>query len=160
MCQWPNLECAINFSYDPRQINMDYSICQVLKQFRDHNKVLIIYDICCQWLTHFCECVSKSDSLEMSDSLEISGAVGKWHLAAHIASCFPKFMLNFIPGAAQVDGEIMELLWSGLNQIAGLAQAMLVANHQETIDDYMNDNNWQKIVCLGKCSNKVHQYGN
>ena len=78
----------------------------------------------------------------MSDSLEITGAVGKWHLAAHIASCFPKFMLNFIQGAAQVDGEIMETLWSNLDQITGLAQAMLIANHQETIDDYMNDNNW------------------
>ena len=44
----------------------------------------------------------------------------------------------------------METLWSRLDEIAGLAQAMLVANHQETIDGYMNDSNWRKIVCLGK----------
>ena len=27
---------------------------------------------------------------------------------------------------------------------------MSVTNHQETIDDYMNDSNWRKIVCLGR----------
>ena len=27
---------------------------------------------------------------------------------------------------------------------------MSVANHQETIDDYMNDSNWRKIVHLGE----------
>ena len=129
---------------------MDYSICQALRPFEDHNQVLIIYDICCQWLTHFRERVSESDFLEISDSLKITGAVGKWHLAAHIASCFPKWTLNFIQGAAQVDGEIMETLWSRLDEIAGLAQAMSVANHQETIDDYMNDSNWRKIVHLGE----------
>ena len=109
---------------------MDYSICQALRPFEGHNQVLIIYDICCQWLIHFHECVSESDFLEISDSLKITGAVGMWHLAAHIASCFPKWTLNFIQGAAQVDGEIMETLWSRLDEIAGLAQAMSVANHQ------------------------------
>ena len=91
---------------------MDYSICQALRPFEGHNQVLIIYDICCQWLIHFRECVLESDFLEILDSLKITGAVGKWHLAAHIASCFPKWTLNFIQGAAQVDGEIMETLWS------------------------------------------------
>jgi hypothetical protein len=82
---------------------MDYSICQVLKRFPHHVQALIVYDICCQW------------SMELYDSLEIIGAVGKWHLAAHILECFPKFSLNFVEGSGEVDGEILETLWSGLD---------------------------------------------
>ena len=128
---------------------MDYSICQALKQFPRHDEALIIYDICCQWLIHFRERVSESDYLDLSDSLEITGAVGKWHLAAHIAECFPKFTLNFVEGAGQVEGKILETLWSGMDEIAGLAQAMSIVHHQEVIDEYMNDSNWRKLLRTG-----------
>ena len=82
------------------------------------------------------------------DSLKIISAVGKWNLAAHIPACFPKFTLNFIEGASQVDGEVLETLWSGLEEVAGLAQAMSWVHHQDTINDYMSDSNWQKIDTL------------
>jgi hypothetical protein len=93
--------------------------------------------------------VSESEFLELWDSLEITGAVGKWHLATHIAECFPKFTLNFVEGAGQVEGEILETLWSGLDEITGLAQAMSIAHHQEVIDEYMNDSNWRKLLRSG-----------
>ena len=64
-----------------------------------------------------------------------------WEVA-HIPDCFPKYSLNFIDGAGQVEGEILEALWSHLDEVAGLAQAMSIAHHQETVDEYMNDNNW------------------
>ena len=131
---------------------MDYSICQVLQQFSNHNQALIIYDICCQWIMHFREQVSTLEWLKMSDLLDIIGVVGKWHLAAHIPSCFLKFTLNFVEGATQVDGEIMETLWSGLDEVAGLSQAMSLAHYQETIDEYMNDSNWRKIVRIDQCT--------
>ena len=84
---------------------MDYAICQALKRFPRHIQALIIYDICCQWIIHFQKQVSESEFLELWDSLEITGAIGKWHLAAHIAECFPNFTLNFVEGAGQVEGE-------------------------------------------------------
>ena len=52
-------------------------------------------------------------------------------------------------GARQVEGEILETLWSRMDEVAGLAQSMSAAHHQETIDEYMNDNNWRKIVRMG-----------
>lgn len=133
-----------------RQINIDYSICQALQRFPGHVRAMIIYDICCQWSIHFQQRVSQSDFLQLWDSLKITCAVGKWHLAAHIPECFPKFTLNFIDGAGQVDGEILETLWSDMDEVAGLAQAMSVAHHQETVDAYMNDNNWQKLLRIGR----------
>jgi len=83
------------------------------------------------------------------ESMDITGAVGKWHLAAHIPECFSKFSLNFVEGAGQVEGEILETLWSGLDEVSGLAQSMSIAHHQEVIDAYMNDSNWRKIVRTG-----------
>ena len=134
-----------------RQINMDYSICQALKQFPGYDKALIIYDICCQWIIHFQCHVVKTTTLELADSLEIMGAIGKWHLAAHIPLCFPMYTLNFIEGASQVDGKILETLWSGLDEITGLAQAMSASHHQETVNKYMNDSNWHEAVCIDSC---------
>ena len=82
--------------------------------------------------------------------MEITGTVGKWHLTAHIPECFLKFTLNFVEGASQVEGEILETLWSGMDEVAGLAQAMSIAHHQEVVDEYMNDSNWRKIVRIGR----------
>src|SRR5882762_10101197 len=61
-----------------------------------------------------------------------------------------RFTINFIEGAGEVDGEILETLWSNMDEVSGLAQAMLVAHHQEVIDDNMNDSNWHKIIRIGK----------
>ena len=140
-----------------RQVNIDYSIFQALKRFPHHVRALIIYDICCQWSIHFRQRVSESKFLELFDSLEIIGAVGKWHLAAHIPECFPKFTLNFIDGVAQVDGEILETLWSGMDEVAGMTQAMSIAHRQEVLDDKMNDSNWRKIIRIGSSAHTIHR---
>ena len=86
----------------------------------------------------------------MWKSLEITLTFGKWHLAAHVTACFHKFSLNFIEGAAQVEGEIMETLWSVLDEVTGLTQGMSLAHRQEVLDDYMNDSNWRKILRIGR----------
>ena len=122
-------------------MNIDYSICHALKRFPGQHQALIIYDICCQWIIHFRKRVSQSEFLELADSMDITGAVGKWHLAAHIPECFPKFSLNFVEGTGQVEGEILETLWSRMDEVAGLTQSMSIAHHQETVDENMNDNN-------------------
>jgi hypothetical protein len=122
----------------------------VLKRFPRCQAALIIYDICCQWYKHFRERISESEWLEMWENIVITPAVGKWHLAAHVRECFSRFSLNFIEGSAQVDGEILETLWSGLDLVAGITQAMSVAHRQEVLDDYMNDSNWKKLCRICK----------
>ena len=127
---------------------MDYAIYEALKHFPGRRAVLIIYNICCQWFTNFQKQISESEWLEMWDNIEITVAVGKWHLAAHIRECFVKFYLNFIEGSAEVEGEIMETLWSGLDLVAGITQGMTIAHRQEVLDDYINDSNWKKLLNL------------
>ena len=129
-----------------RQLNMDYLICNALNRFSPHSRALIIYDICCQWSINFRSRVTTSDFLELWELLHITPAVGKWHLAAHIKECFHKFSLNFVEGAGEVDGEILETLWAVLDDVAGITQNMLEAHRQEVLNDYMNDSNWKKMV--------------
>jgi len=59
---------------------------------------------------------------------------------------FSKVFTQFCGGCWQVDNEILETLWSGMDEIEGLTQAMSISQCQEVQDDYMNDRNWQKII--------------
>jgi hypothetical protein len=93
--------------------------------------------------------MSKYKFLSLSEDIEITPAVGKFHLGAHIKECFHKFSLNFIKGSGQLDGEIMETLWSVLDKIAGMTRSMSKYHRQEVLDNYMNDSKWKKIVRTG-----------
>jgi hypothetical protein len=112
--------------------------------------VLLIYDICCQWCRNFLRRVANSPFLSLPDSMKIIPAVGKFHLGAHIRSCFPLFSLNFVHGAGQQDGEILETLWSNLNKVSSSIRAMSKAHRHEVLDDYMRDSNWKKLVGIGE----------
>ena len=37
-----------------------------------------------------------------------------------------------------------------MDEVVGLAQAMLIVNHQQTVNEHMNDNNWQKIIQISR----------
>jgi len=84
--------------------------------------------------------------------MKIISAVGKFHLGAHVRSCFPQFSLNFVLGAGQQDGEILETLWSSLNKVSSSIRAMSKAHHHEVLDDFMRDSNWKKMVGIGEHS--------
>ncbi|KAI6105234.1 hypothetical protein EDD16DRAFT_1524338 [Pisolithus croceorrhizus] len=100
----------------------------------------------CQWSVNFRGRVKNSPSLLLPPALEIVPAVGKFHLAAHKLSCFPRYSLNFIKGAGHFDGEILETLWAPFNKISPTARSMTQAHRQEVYDDHMRDSNWKKLV--------------
>lgn len=134
-------------------MNIDYSICHALSyNSAGLKEALIEYDIACQWSLHFAERVEASQSLSLPPDLSWMAAVGKFHLAAHIVECFHKFSLNFVPGAGQQDGEILETLWSLLNKAAASIRAMSKAHRQEMLDDLMRDSNWKKLTRMGELS--------
>src|SRR6202034_4000025 len=110
-------------------------ICEALKRFPGRRAALIIYDICCQWFTNFRKQILESEWLEMWEDIEITAAVGKWHLAAHIRECFAKFSLNFIEGSAEVEGEIMGTLWAAHLLIVGSSHGMSMCRGQEVLPD-------------------------
>jgi hypothetical protein len=133
-------------------VNVDYSVCNAINfNSGGLQEALIVYDINCQYLIHFEERIGEVDHfLELDKEMKIYGAIGKFHLADHVDSCFSKWTLNFMKGAGHIDGEIMETLWSGMNKVSGAARSMTNAHRQETLDDYMRDSNWKKTVGIGK----------
>ena len=149
-----NVSLARKFNYfcNFRQVNVDYSVCNAANyNSAGLTELLFIYDVNCQYLVHFDERLEDvSEYLTLDPNLKVFGAIGKFHLADHVDSCFSKWTLNFMKGAGHIDGEIMETLWSGMNKVSGAARSMSKAHRQETLDDYMRDANWKKLVGIGK----------
>ena len=130
---------------------MDYAI---VKAMHYNSKGLpeqcIIYDVACQWKINFLDRIEASNALFLPLFVQLLFTVGKFHLGAHITSCFYKHSLNFIPGMGQVDGEIIETLWSGLNHVSNTARAMTKSHRREVLDDYMRDWNFKKLTGCGE----------
>ncbi|KAH9037588.1 hypothetical protein EDB84DRAFT_1268706 [Lactarius hengduanensis] len=137
--------CPISF----RQINMDYSICKALSyNMEDIPVALVMYDIMCQYRVHFEERIKSSPELSLpsSESLELRMGIGLFHIHGHQDSCLPRFSPSYIPGAKQVDGEIIETLWAPLNNISRSIRGMSLVHRQEVLDAHMNHSNWKKLV--------------
>ncbi|KAI6105150.1 hypothetical protein EDD16DRAFT_1695749 [Pisolithus croceorrhizus] len=131
-----------------RSTGIDATACARHGCFRI-TKALVIYDVGCQWSVNFWSRVKNSPSLLLPPALEIVPAVGKFHLAAHKLSCFPRYSLNFVKGAGHLDGEILETLWAPFNKISPTARSVTQAHRRGVYDDHMRDSNWKKLVGLG-----------
>ena len=88
--------------------------------------------------------------LSWPEGLEMVWAIGLFHVHGHVDQCYAWFTLSFVLGVGQVDGEILETLWSVLNISGPVTRRQTAANRQETLDDHMNDSNWKKIVGIGE----------
>jgi hypothetical protein len=131
-------------------MNMDYAICQALGYNTDGlTEALVAYDVACQWSVNFDLRVEQGAHLQLPTGLQYIPAVGKFHLAAHVEECFAQFSLNFVHGAGQQDGEVLETLWATLNKAAGSIRAMTKAHRQEMLDEHILDSNWKKLVTMG-----------
>jgi len=88
--------------------------------------------------------------LEFPADKDIKRGIGLFHVHGHIDTCFSRYAPSFIPGAGQIDGEILETLWAVLNSIHNSIRRMSESHRRETLDDHMNDSNWKKIVGMGE----------
>jgi hypothetical protein len=131
-------------------MNIDYAICQALAYNTDGlTEGLVEYDVGCQWSINFEKRLENSAILNLPQGLSWTAAVGKFHLGTHEQDCFAKFSLNFVHGAGQQDGEILETLWAPLNKIGGSVRAMTKPSRQEMVDAQMRDSNWKKSTKIG-----------
>jgi hypothetical protein len=131
-------------------MNIDYAICQALSyNTQGLRQALINYDVACQWSINFDVRVKQSAHLHLPKALCYKPAVGKFHLAAHRQECFALYSLNFVRGAGQQDGEVLETLWSSLNKAAGNTRAMTMPHRQEVLDQQILDSNWKKHLNIG-----------
>ncbi|KAI9432714.1 hypothetical protein H4582DRAFT_1820825 [Lactarius indigo] len=138
---------VVDFQKGERQINMDYSICKALSyNMEDIPVALVMYDIMCQYRVHFQERVENSPELSLPSSLQLRMGIGLFHIHGHQDSCLPRYSPSYIPGAKQVDGEIIETLWAPLNNISRSLRGMSLDHRQEVLDAHINHSNWKKLV--------------
>jgi len=131
-----------------RQVNMDYSLVHAVHHRMDHQqRVVNFYDINCQYSKNLYWHIEDNQFLSLPPRLKIQPGIGiVWHVHGHQLECFMRYSPNFIPGVGNVDGEIMETLWSSLNIISPSTQGMAAPNWQEMLDFQMNNSNLLKMV--------------
>lgn len=139
-------------SFVYRQVNMDYALSKALSyNSKGLKHAIVMYDIMCQYGVHLKARFEASPYLNMPKDLKLLKGIGLFHVHGHQDLCFSRYAPNFIMGAGQVDGEIIETLWSSLNMISHSTRNMSIAHRREIMDAHINDNNWKKMVRMGKC---------
>ena len=118
---------------------------------------LLVYDIFCQWIKHFLTRVESSPYLSIPEGMKVQGGIGDFHVKGHIEDCFTRFALMFIEGSRVIDGEILETLWSVLNETSRSAKGSTLAHRNEILDDHMNHSNWKKLIGMGMYPQLIDQ---
>jgi hypothetical protein len=133
-------------------MNMDYVLCQALKTMNldELKRIIVFYDIMCQYLKRLRLRVGQSPYLELAPGLVIIPGIGLFHVHGHQVTCLARFAPTFIKGAGQVDGEIIETLWATLNDASQCTRTATLAHRAEMLNDHMNDGNWKKLVGIGE----------
>ena len=130
---------------------MDYSLSQAFQSLNGISQVLVLYDIMCQYGVHLQDRFRESSYLTIPNNLHLKIGIGIWHVNGHVPECFVRYAPLFIEGVGHVDGEILETLWSSLNEVSGSTRGMSTSHRRELLDDHMNDSNWKKLTKIGKC---------
>ena len=130
---------------------MDYSLSEALKNSNvaGLSQIIVIYDIMCQYFKRLNARMEESQYITLPLGVAILHGIGLFHVSGHVWRCFSHFLPTFITGASQVDGEILESLWSVLNEISPSTQNATHAGHIETLDDHMGDSNFKKMLDIG-----------
>jgi len=130
-------------------MNMDYVLCQSLQRLGGIPLVIVLYDVMCQYWKNLKNRVDQSPYLHLDPDLVMHKGIGLFHVHGHKDECMPMFAPTYIPGAGNVDGEILETLWAPIEKVSGSTRAMTTSHRQETLDDHMNDSNWKTLVGMG-----------
>ena len=130
---------------------MDYALSQTMTigGIEKIPRLLLLYDIMCQWGIHVKQRFALN-GLSMPKVNEVLRGVGIWHVYAHVNRCFGRYAPIYLKHVGLVDGEILETLWSLLNQVSESCQTMSLESREETINFHMNDINRKKNMEMSK----------
>lgn len=145
---------VVDFQKGEKQMNIDWAMCEALKTTNVAALVrkMLMYDIGCTYGIHFDERVERNHYLILPAGTTLEYAIGLFHVHGHKDECFFQFATSFIPGAAIVDGEVLETLWSSLNNISPSTRTATLAHREEVLDDHMGDSNFKKMTGCGELS--------
>ncbi|KAH6908105.1 hypothetical protein BKA70DRAFT_1372112 [Coprinopsis sp. MPI-PUGE-AT-0042] len=141
---------VVDFQKGERQMNMDYALSESLENTCPDgtSRIILAYDINCQYSIHLKTRMKKGQYLRLRDNLLFVYGIGLFHVHGHKDSCHPRYALTFIRGAGVASGEILESLWAVVNEVARTTATMTMAHRLEVLDAIFGDSNWKKMLNL------------
>ena len=116
-------------------------------------RVLISYDIGCQWSKNLQARVSQYpifSSFKMSSLSYWRAVVPKFHLAGHGIDCQLRYNINYTNGAARMLGEMIESGWAQSGSMAIWTCENGPFARRAVLDDHWGAENWRKLRRLRK----------
>jgi hypothetical protein len=132
-----------------RYCNMDYIILSSLVGTKVQ-RVVISYDIGCQWCRNFQRRMDKlPDDLHLDPNVKVEIAIPTWHANGH-GDCKANFSLSYMHGVGRTCGEDIETTWAQTNALGTSIREMGPAARHEVLNDQWGGWNFRKIVGFRK----------
>jgi len=133
-----------------RYCNMDYIILSTLAGIQ-LPRVVISYDIGCQWSKHFRRRMQEfPDDMKLDPNMEIDVGVPSWHINGHGDNCRSDFYMGYMQGVGRTCGEEVETTWAQTNALGTSIREMGPGARHETLNDHWCGWNFRKIVGFRK----------
>jgi Kyakuja-Dileera-Zisupton transposase len=134
-------------------MNMDYGYNGALRSSGalDAPRTVLLYDVNCQYSVHMRTRFQDAEYLSLPSGFKFTAGIGQFHVHGHQEKCYARYSPLFIDGLGKTSGEILESLWSVLNEAARPTQVMTLAHRAEVLDALIADNNWKKMTGLSGC---------
>ncbi|KAG5634201.1 hypothetical protein H0H81_002915, partial [Sphagnurus paluster] len=143
---------VVDFQRGEGQRNIDFSMCHGVARsnVKGIKRIRHIYDVNCQHCVNFRKHVLQNPNFLSYpfDEIETIFGIGEFHINGHIPKCFARYSPQFIEGAANMDGEILESLWAEINEISPSCAPSSLPNRTETLDDHFNSSNFRKGTAI------------
>ncbi|KAF7322306.1 CxC2 domain-containing protein [Mycena chlorophos] len=131
-----------------RYANMDWVFMSAVGG-SNVKRLVISYDIACQWKQRLRERVKKIKAPEIAtrlDDYELQFALPVWHAAAHETRCQAEMSLSHAVGVGRTDGEGIERTWAILNPMSWSTKEMGEGNRHDTLDNKVDQINFDKNI--------------
>ncbi|KAJ7864998.1 hypothetical protein B0H14DRAFT_3443208 [Mycena olivaceomarginata] len=130
----------------------DYIFASILRHHDPLLRMIISYDIVCQWWKQLFQWLLLLPELVRFILVLpwIAFVIPKMHIHAHTLLCGILYSLNLIPGSGQTDGEGIERPWANIGGIVSSTRIMDPGARHNTIDDHWGFCNWVKLISLAK----------
>jgi hypothetical protein len=130
--------------------NTDYIFASTLRHISRLLRLMVSYDIACQWWKHLKERLSNLPPLVRLSIIfsMIRFVIPKMHIKAHTLLCQLFFSLYLALGSGQLDGEGIERLWAMCYAIAASTKMSGPGARADQLDDHWGFWNWMKVIGL------------
>ena len=136
--------------------NANYALAQALWECHSLQDVGLTYDVACQYMVHLVTWFQQYFPHMVLVVSQMTALIPKMHLASHKLDCRYHCSLNFMPGMGQKCGELIETVWSELNQANRSIKEMNHRHHHDTLDDLYSDRNWSEVQNMSQSWSHCH----